>query len=329
MKKACVFLLPSLLILNACSNDLDIAADYKETTIIYGLLNQADGNTHDIQVFRGFLDENTSALTVAKNPDSIYYDDNVEVTLSDGSQTFTLDRIIGPNRNEGIFVDSPNYVYRFTGTLNGNSVYTLAVHNPGTGHTVTAQTPLVKDFAIVRPAEIVKINLATEAPNEIQWRPAENGKIYQCVMRFYYEEWNLNTPNDIDIQYVDWLIFNNYIESEYVFEFDGSAFLPYLASKLEADMNIQRKALDAPLEFRFFVGANDLYEYIRVNGAQTGITSLQINPDYTNVVNGLGIFSSRYFKAKGGIQITQQSLDSLVCGSHTRELNFVNQVPCN
>ncbi len=325
MKINCILLLFLTALLNSCSNDLDIAADYKETTIVYGLLNQADPDTHYVQVFRGFLDENTNALDIAKNPDSIYYDGSVEVKLNDGSQEHILERIAGPNRNEGIFVDSPNYVYRFIGDLNENSVYKLTVTNQQTNHIVTAQTPVVKDFSISRPDDFIEINLATDFPNDVQWQAAENGKVYQCIMRFFYKEWNL-ASGDTSSLFVDWVIFNNFISQPYHYTFDGTAFLAFLGSRLSADQNIRRIALDAPLEFRFFVGADDLYEYIRVNGAQTGITSLQVQPEYTNVTNGLGIFSSRYFKSLYGIKINSASFDSLSCGVHTKKLNFVNRM---
>jgi hypothetical protein len=255
-------------------------------------------------------------------------DESVEVKLDDGSQEYRLERIIGPKRNEGIFVDSPNYVYRFIGALNESSVYKLKVANPLTGHIVTAETPVVKDFAITRPADFIEINLATDFPNDIQWQAAANGKIYQCVMRFFYEEWNLVSSGDTSIRFIDWTVFNNFVSEPYQYKFEGTQFLAFLGTQLSADQNIQRRALDAPLEFRFFVGADDLYEYIRVNGAQTGITSLQVQPEYTNVTNGLGIFSSRYFKSLPGIKINSMSFDSLSCGSHTKELNFVNR-ECN
>src|SRR6188508_2297236 len=77
----------------SCSNELDITADYKETTVIYGLLNQNDTAQY-VQIFKGFLDDNMSALVIAQNPDSIFYDDSVLVQLNDGNATYELERII-------------------------------------------------------------------------------------------------------------------------------------------------------------------------------------------------------------------------------------------
>ena len=71
-----------------------------------------------------------------------------------------------------------------------------------------------------------------------------------------------------------------------------------------------------------------MYNFIRVNQAQTGITALQTLPEYTNIEGGLGIFSSRKYKVREDLGLTNISLDSLSCGSVTRNLNFVNK-SCN
>ena len=337
MKKIFLLFLSASL-LSSCSNELDIAADYKETTIVYGLLSLADSVQY-VQVFKGYLDESASALIFAQNPDSIFYDDSAEVKLEAGGQVYLLEKIdaaqIGLGRDDGIFVDSPNYVYRLPDALLQDRQYNLTFTNHRTGHIATAQTGIVKDFTINRPSPLLPLNFATPSPNEVQWRSAENGKIYQLVMRFFYEEWNITTPALIDTLSIDWLIFNNLPSSSTAgneplsYQFDGTAFLSYLGSQLEVNNALKRRALDEPLEFRFFVGAQDLYDYIRVNGAQTGITSLQVKPEFTNVTNGLGIFSSRYNKTQAGIDVTDRSLDSLSCGRFTRKLNFDNGLNCD
>jgi hypothetical protein len=286
-------------------------------------------------VFKGFLDENTSALLIAQNPDSIYYDDSVEVSIEHGGQTTLLEKIIGPNRDAGVFVDSPNYVYRLPQSVNQDQQYNFTFTNKRTGHTVTAQTPVVKDFVITRPPEGATINFATVTAYDVEWKSAQNGKIYQLDIRFFYTQWNINTPNDKDTLFVDWPIFNQKFSSTadgdepMNFKVQGLSFYSFLKTELEANPDLQRKALDEPLEFRFFVGAEELYNYIRVNGAQTGITSLSVKPEYTNVNGGLGIFSSRYNKSRIHILLAPRSLDSLSCGQYTKDLGFVDSPNCN
>jgi hypothetical protein len=61
-----------LLLFTTCNDDFDVNADWKDITIVYGLLsvNEAD-SIHYIRINRAFLNEKTSAIAVAKESDSI------------------------------------------------------------------------------------------------------------------------------------------------------------------------------------------------------------------------------------------------------------------
>ncbi len=331
-------LLPALLIscfFVSCSNDLDIIADYEEVTIVYGLLNPSD-NTHYVQVFKGFLEPNTSALILAQDPNALYYDDSVEVKIERGGQSILLEKIdaalIGLPKTEGIFVDSPNYVYRFSENLNQTQTYTLTFLNQRTGHTVKAQTPIVRDFDILFPQPGFQLNMNALNTIDFNWRSAPGGKIYQLIFRFHYLEWNVNSPSQVDTLSVDWLLSNNLTSNttnggeSMVFRFDPKQFYNFLPTRLTANSELRRKTADDPVEVVFYVGAEELFNYINVSNAQTGITSLQVKPEYTNVENGLGIFSSRYLKSRSGVKFNPRTLDSLSCGSLTKNLNFVDTI---
>ena len=70
-------------------------------------------------------------------------------------------------------------------------------------------------------------------------------------------------------------------------------------------------------------GAGDaLYQFVRVSRANTGITSAQSIPTYSNVDGGLGIVTSRYTTVRQGIVLADEALDSLRTGIYTRNLNF-------
>ena len=81
---------------------------------------------------------------------------------------------------------------------------------------------------------------------------------------------------------------------------------------------------------RFFDGfdiyvtgaGEELLEFVRVSQANTGITSAQSIPTYTNVSDGLGIFTSRSQVLRSGLQLNSIALDSLREGIFTRDLNF-------
>ena len=112
MKKRSVFFLLSLAIstlLSSCDNSLEILDDYKETPIVYGLLNKND-TLHYVRLQKGYLGEG-NALLMAQYADSIYYDTSeVEVTiysLINGQQTDTilLKPTFSKEKDEGLFTD--------------------------------------------------------------------------------------------------------------------------------------------------------------------------------------------------------------------------------
>ena len=62
--------------ITGCSEDFEIAAPYKDITLVYAMLNHAD-TVHYIRIQKAFMDDNKSAIDMAKLPDSSYYADGV------------------------------------------------------------------------------------------------------------------------------------------------------------------------------------------------------------------------------------------------------------
>ena len=78
MKK--MYLLLIIIIIIGCDTDFDVNADWKETTVVYGLLD-ASLDTQYIRINKGYLG-NMSAIDMAQYSDSIHFDpDYLEVKL--------------------------------------------------------------------------------------------------------------------------------------------------------------------------------------------------------------------------------------------------------
>src|SRR5687768_1893340 len=71
-----------------CSEDFEVAAPYKDITIVYGLLDVKD-TAHYIRIQKAFLDESKSAIGMAKEADSSFYNqlDVKVLELNSGSLT--------------------------------------------------------------------------------------------------------------------------------------------------------------------------------------------------------------------------------------------------
>ena len=144
----------------------------------------------------------------------------------------------------------------------------------------------------------------------------KNGKIYQIIARIFYEEKFHNATNTI-IDSIDWIqpqiIYDGSTEMHYTFE--GDAFVNTLANKItNTNSNLIARRLSS-IKLLFTVGSEDLQTYMSVNEPFEGI--VQERPVFTNINNGIGLFSCRYNRShpmffppatKEGISIDLDSL---------------------
>ena len=141
-----------------------------------------------------------------------------------------------------------------------------------------------------------------------EWNKVPNGQIYQLDLRFNYSE--EDSDGNIVNKHLTW--------SQPVEEFTGSL----MSSKLEGIKFfnfLSTNLVDIPSITRRFqhidiimtVGTEDLNTYIKVNLPMTGIA--QQRPPFTNINNGIGLFSSRYTHVEpSNIGLTQNTMDYLV-----------------
>jgi hypothetical protein len=52
------------------------------------------------------------------------------------------------------------------------------------------------------------------------------------------------------------------------------------------------------------------------------LSLVQERPAYTNIINGIGLFSARFMKSVDSLGISQLTKDELKVNSHTRNLGF-------
>ncbi|MEY2925010.1 MAG: hypothetical protein RLZZ337_1558, partial [Bacteroidota bacterium] len=96
-------------------------------------------------------------------------------------------------------------------------------------------------------------------------------------------------------------------------------FFNLLDANLEANPNIYRRLVDYDL---FLYGiADDFYTYINVNRPSIGI--VQKKPEYTNITNGYGLFSSRYINQFYNRNFSPITREQLNVSELTNDLGFV------
>jgi hypothetical protein len=315
------------ILFNTCETDFDINADWKDITVVYGLLNQND-SVHYVKITKAFLGE-SNALVMAQNPDYSNYGTSLEVRVEEWenqvyNRTFSLDTTTITNKEPGTFYYPNQIVYKFNGNLNEDCEYKLTIKNTLTNKIITSNTNLVHNFSIEQPyynpANPV-IGFTGTLPKPIKWNSAPNGRRYQLLIRFHYTETNTNTSNSTEL-YVDWLIGTEKSSKldggeEMSTEIINKGFFETLHNKIPVNYDVTRIA--GMVDFIFTVAGDDLNTYMEVNEPSNSI--VQERPEYTNINNGIGIFSCRYEVIRS-FYLNANSREELRNGEYTCNLMF-------
>jgi hypothetical protein len=351
MKKIILLLCPLFILLSSCETDFDVSGDWKEIAVVYGILNKNDA-THYIRINKAFLGDE-DAFIMAQENDSINYDSLtvrlIELTESGTAvDSFLLEEttISLENDTNAIFGDEGNplqKLWKTTETLDQTKLYKIKVINEASGNVVTAETPIVKSFSISQPSASPQSKVSFIGNNDayssysVKFAPAGNGKVYEVTIVFYYREVNLVT-NDTTQHSVTWKQ-SQYVadpnESLIQINLEGENFYSYVGSVVGALPSADYTRLigkglvdtepdgnsDDHIDVFINVGGEELYNYIEINKpAASGV--LLDKPVYTNIENGLGIFSSRTSNSVVNKSLSVKSVTELKAGDYTGALGF-------
>lgn len=333
MKKivtSCLFL--GGLLWFSCSNDFDLVADWKDIPVVYGTLNKQD-SAHYIRVEKAFLDPNTSALEIAKIPDSLYYDENLLVQLERVSteEKFTLTRVDGNlegyPRDEGVFATSPNYLYKIDSSeilLQGGEQIRLLIDRGNDLPLVTAETRVLGDLDLRDPSPNSNISFVHGAKTRVRWGKPAEARIFDLRILIQYSEFEIANPI-LESKVLEWEINNRVLVDEFedfgiVEILDGEEFYLFMKNSLEANPELARFLTG--LRIQITGGGEELSQFIEISLVNTGITSAQEIPTFSNLSEGEGIYSSKTVLRTAPISLALSSRDSLRNGVHTKNLNF-------
>lgn len=347
-----------------CSTDVEINAPYKPYTVVFGLLDPGldtqfvkinktwlgEGNNFDFATIRDSSEYNFDEFvaTVGKyNGDNLVQEWELDtITKADKS---TDGIFFGPEYTAYFFVpedgldQSEDIEYRLfidfddkedvRGTSN-------VVDYPENNSNVSQPPPGVDNFS-VNLATVVGDN-TVYGSSTFKWNSSPNSGRYEVSLDFHYIErvWEdvghttlvSETPKTLN-----WFVGSvtaptsgiSALQKEVAWE----AFYRMLENRLEEDPLVSREigwwnADSQRLEvFDMVLSiANDqLSIYMDVNEPVTGI--IQERPEYTNIINGLGLFASRGQQRVTALKVTNGSIQEMVEGQFTLYLNFCSGNP--
>lgn len=315
MKKLLLLLiLAAAFLFNSCETDFDVSANWSDITVVYGLFSQND-SVHYVKINKAFLGKG-NALEYAKEKDSSSYLGQLDVMIIEKNRavetrSFVMDTTSIYNKEAGIFYAPEQLVYKAAFKIPSDYssreyTYHLEIRNRRTGKLVTAQTPLIHDFSIEipRPGQ-QSINFTAESNQRIKWYSAKNGRRYNVSIRFWFDE-VVGASRDTIARYIDWNFGSEKSSSvqggeSIELSYTPVAFFSVCRSQIpykpgsEIDENSVVARLVNRVEFLFAVAGDELNTYMEVNEPSAGI--VQDKPDYTNINNGIGLFSCRYLKS--------------------------------
>ena len=98
----------------------------------------------------------------------------------------------------------------------------------------------------------------------------------------------------------------------------GGAFYSVLAAKIPVNPDLKRAA--GRVDYIFSVASDDLNTYMEVTEPSSSI--VQYRPPFTNINNGIGLFSSRFINSIDSLRLGENMVDSIRSNPNTSNLGF-------
>ena len=337
MKKLLLLLPFVALLIQACSNDFEVTAPWKEVPVAYAILSPKDTAQY-IRVEKAFLDPETSSLKIAQIVDSLYYPENaIAVYLEQVStgQRIQLNRVDGNLegyvRKDGIFATHPNWLYKTKQPiLEGQTYRLLIVRNDGKPD-VTAETIIPAEFILRSPNPLdipPLITFKRDVSPTMEWRTDKNGVFFNIRFRIRYRE---NAPNGTlikrdtlywtpapNVKRTDLQVAGNLFKGDFLISTES--FYRFLVENIPAASD-RFRAFDG-IDITLEGGGAEIERYLETAAANAGITGAEVIPVYSNLSEGFGIFTSKNRFIMNKVRVTPETILDMNKQSPERDLNF-------
>lgn len=362
-KVAVLLLLASWM--GSCSNEVEVIGVWKDIPVVYGIFNWQD-SAHYLRIERAYLPPNQSALEVAKNIDSLYFDPNeVNVNLYvilGGNDTipwpWPIERVNladeGIDRDAGIFQDDPSYAYKTTGVTSADIL--LEIEHLKTGNTFYARTESVRNtnaslFLTPRyafPQRLIELRQNNPLGQQV-YAPLTvdvsggYASIYDYMYRFHYDEYEVDNqgveiPGTRRDTFVEWRAVSDFIPETSVQNkqsVTSDGFYRFLGRKLSDVTGTRLRRCGSFLEVYAVGGSSSIRNYIQARKANDGfVGGLFPAPPYSNIQGGYGVLGTADVlervdrpNAPRLMKMSDLSYEHLNDGEPTKNLGF-SPTPC-
>ncbi len=321
--------------LASCSTEVALESEWKDIPVVYAFLSVQD-TAHYVRVQKAFLEPGGDAVQIAQIADSIYYgpgDITVSLENSTTGDSYVLERVDGNQegypKQEGAFANDPNILYKLPAgqaVLSGGDEVALRIDRGDNLPPVTAQTIVLNEIDSVSSSPSNQISQWRYPQlRAVAWRPGLEAQIFDVRFVINYRESTPENPTQFTKKTLEWVVAKEVERTDadaerLKIDIQGQSFYAFLGGALPPSQGEIR--IFDNMDLYITGSGQELLDFVRVAQANTGITSAQSIPTYTNLDGGLGVFTSRYQLKRTGFRITGEARDSLVNGIFTRSLNF-------
>ncbi len=352
LKLTCLFAL-IVLFFSSCKPKIELTSDYKDVTVVYGLLNPLD-EQHYIKIYKGYLTKD-NALVWARDLDNISYYDDITVKLEEykpesygGSLNYTypLDTAMSIEKNSGTFAYPTQVLYRVRESgshrIYGHEGfrYRLVIENKKNGSVVTAETRTIPEPSFDVPGPYFGTSVSSfmwykDDPWYVGCKTLpENAYAVDAYLTFRYIEKNKATGDTVHKSIDNIRLTTGFVLGKEA-SFKPSSILRIIHDHLNPDDNVWRYADDDGsnktrncIDIKLWVCDQVYYTFYKT--AQPSSSIVQDRVEYTNIEAAddmaLGFFASRTYKTRRfsiyNLSDWKRNEDSLVYGQWTKNLGF-------
>ena len=310
------------IIFTGCETEINVIAPADPTPVVYCILNQ-DSTMQYLRLSKSYIVDD--ATIPPGSSDSLLFARATKVAVEEvinGKVTrrayFTPMEI----RKDSGFFPRENWVYRAEFTVKPETDYRLVIYLDNTDKIIYSTCYTVGDFQIVNPVypEVRYIHMLPDHNLTFYWTKSLNAAIYQLGFVMHYMEISESEAVEkeilIPLRSIFYLQPNDNLFS---YPINSVNFYSYLAQKMTVNPGLLRQCLK--IDAVIISGGEELGYFMQIQ--QNGQTFSLM--DYTNIQNGIGIFSSQVVRRINGFSLTEQSVDTLAYGQFTNSLNFVDR----
>ncbi|MFO7616256.1 MAG: hypothetical protein R6V75_03320 [Bacteroidales bacterium] len=313
------------LVIQSCTERIDIYEAAKPVPIVYCLLNPEDSVQY-IRIGRSYMAGYETAekpplpdSTVWNIPHEVYieeYTDGIKETV----YRFKPDTVI--KKDTGFFPVTGLSLYSTKFRPVSGKAYHLYVFFPDLNLMAAASTIVHQAPDIFDPIHLSlrKITFEPGLPYTIRWYAGFYTGVYQMTFRIHYRD---STAAGIEVNSADYSsggYFDQHTQQMLEYNMSGKGFYLAMVDNIPMRTGVVRSVIS--VEFIMVTGGTDLGFLYRTN-IENGSNFSNLS-DYSNIGNGIGVFSSRILTREINLTLSNYTLDQLAHGEITHSLGFTD-----